>query len=151
MRILEAQIDKSPVKVVAVPAELAREYWPNVERFASMALEHAADQMSTGAILERIIDGKLILIVVTDETDSPVASMTLEIVDQPRGRICHCMTLGGEDLEQWVATYIEVWRAVALELECDYLTIKGRAGWEKYATRHGFKHQYTIMSLPIGV
>ena len=149
MKILEAQIDQEPVKVCAVPAELAGEYWPNVERFATMALEHAADDMSTNDILERIVDGSLILVVVTDEDDQPIASMTLEIVNKPTGRICHCMTLAGVDLEKWVETYIRVWRAVAVELQCDRITIKGRAGWSKYAKRHGFKHQYTIMSLEV--
>jgi hypothetical protein len=151
MKIMEAQIDRNPVRVVAVPGHMAQEYWPNVERFANQALEYACDGMTVQTVLEMIVDGRLILIVVTDANDEPIASMTFEVVQQARRKICHCMTLGGDDLEQWVETFVGVWRAVALELGCDAVTIKGRAGWERYAKRFGFEHQYTIMTLPIGV
>ena len=149
MKILEAQVDRNPVRVVAIPANCAREYWPNVERFAESALQHAADNMTVQTVLEMIVSGNLILVVVTDERDVPLASMTFEVVDKPEGKICHCMTLGGDDLETWVEDFVEVWRAVAKQLDCKRVTIKGRAGWERYAKRFGFEHQYTIMSLEV--
>jgi hypothetical protein len=137
------------IHVFGIMPEQATEYWPQVEPFAAMALEHAVDGMTTADVLDRIVDGSLVLIVVTDDIGKAIASMTLEVVDQPRGRICHCMTLGGIDLEIWVHEYIGVWKQIARELDCDYITIKGRAGWEKYARKFGFEHQYTIMTLPI--
>jgi len=149
MKVLEAKNDDGGVVVAAIPADLALEYWENVEEYAARALEHAYDGMTVETVLERIVDGRLILVVIT-VGGVIKASMTIEICQIPMGKIAHCMTLSGDDLESWVDEYIEIWTKLGEALGCEYITIKGRAGWEKYARRYGFKHMYTNMALKIG-
>lgn len=149
MRVYEAKHDNGSVQVAAIPADLALEYWSNVEDYARRALEFAFDGMTVETVLDRIVRGNLILIVVTVEGKIK-ASMTIELVDLPIGRIAHCMTLGGEDLESWVDEFVETWKLLGEALGADYITIKGRAGWERYARKFGFQHMYTNMYLKIG-
>ena len=148
MRIYEAREESGSVQVAAIPAELAEEFFPNVEEYAIRALNHAYDGMTVETLIKRIIEGNLILVVVTVEGEIR-ASMTVELCEIPMGRIAHCMTLSGDDLESWVDEFIDTWKALGEALDCDAITIKGRAGWERYARRYGFKHMYTNMYLPL--
>ena len=151
MQILNTQIEKDGhvIGFSAVPPERARDLWPSIEHHAEMALSHAFDDMKPEHILGWILKDVLVLVIVTID-DKITASMTLEMVETKRGKICHIMTLGGSDMETWVDEWLKVWIAIAREQGADWITIKGREGWARFARRRGFEHEYTQMQLYIG-
>ena len=150
MMIREAKIDERGdlVEVVAIPCQLAPKIWPMVEQYAAAALEHAFDGMTSEKILDYVLDDVLILVVITYDGEI-VASATLEIDENENGKSCHCLTIGGEGIDFWIAEFMEVWRAIAREQGCDAITLKGREGWARYARKLGFQHQYTQMRMAV--
>ena len=132
-------------KVVMVTPADALKIWPEIERFAKEALAHAFDDMTSEEVLGWILSDRLLLLVITVD-DRIVGAATLEIVDKLSGRVCHCMTFAGDDLETWESAWMDIWERVAREYGCNQITIKGREGWGRYARqRLGFSHVYTMM------
>ncbi len=151
MKILNTMIGKNgnALGFAMIDPTNARELWPEIEQHAQMALEFAFDSMTAEHVLQWIVSGRLILVVIT--VDGAIkASLTIEICDNDDARLCHIMTIGGENMEAWVHDWLPIWKAIGQEMGADYITIKGRAGWARYARRYGnFEHMYTQMRLKI--
>lgn len=139
-----AVLEFDAYKVGMVPTDQLPELWPQVEPYIARALEHDYDGMTTNQVLGRLLMQQLDLIMVT-RYDQLVACMTLEPVQRNK-RILHCMTFAGDDMEGWVDDFMAYWKEIAKKLDCQYISIKGRKGWERYAAkRFGFTHAYTQM------
>ncbi len=137
-----------PCTFASVDAKNVLGVWPTIKPMIERALEHDYDGMTPEQVLARILLDDLTLLLV-ERGGEIIACMTLEWIHRTE-RICHCMTFAGGDMESWVDEFIETWRKLAKELNCRYLSIKGRKGWEKYsARRFGFKHAYTQMFLDL--
>jgi hypothetical protein len=124
--------------------EVALELWPEIEGLVGRALEYAFDGMQSAEILGRILTRQLYCLVVIDERNAIKGCATIEVYNA-KVKTAHCVTFAGDDLEGWVDDWLEVWSTAARELGCSRISIKGRAGWERYAKRLGFEHTYTIM------
>lgn len=147
MRIVNAQTQtaEDPIRISLLEPADAKKIWHNVVQYADDALRHSFDDMTPEDILHWIISDRLLLLVVTIG-DKIVGAGTLEIVERKSGRVCHCMTFAGEDLDRWESDWLEIWERVARAHGCNQLTIKGREGWAKYARKRlGFQHVYTTM------
>ncbi len=143
MNIL-TQHEKHNIGFVAVAPQNARAIWPSIEHHASAALKHSTDGMTTKQILEWIVQDRLILVVIT-RNNKIAASATMEMAANLNGKSCHIITMGGDDMDDWLEQFIEVWEKVAIEQGADYLTMKGRKGWQRATKPFGFEHEYTQM------
>lgn len=132
------------IKFAVVPSHLVNDIWDSVKRFVISALEFCYDDTDEFDLKQAIINNKLLLVVITDN-DKIVSSVTIEVSELRGKKVCHIFTLGGEDIDTWINQFMEVWRAIALEQNCDFISMKGRPGWQRYAKKHGFTHQYTQM------
>lgn len=150
MKILNTRINKNGhvIGFSAIPPENAKAIWPSIEHHAQTALEHSFDGMTAENILQWVITDRLVLVVITVD-DKIKASITMEICEGKRGRTCHIMTLGGEEMESWLTEWVPVWVKIAREQGADNITMKGRKGWERVAKEFGFTHQYTQMTKDI--
>lgn len=148
MNVLKLAIDNEPYKFVSMTPKNVLKVWDAVEPHIEQALEHAFDDMTPTQVLGMILTDRLNLVLVTKGPEV-VASMTFELCEYASGKVCHIMTVGGDDMEQWVDEFVEVWKAIGIETGCSHLSIKGRAGWARYARKHGFKHSYTYMRLEL--
>lgn len=135
--------DPEPAFAILAPAD-AIALWPEIREHFEAALGFAHDRTTPEHVLARVLTGDLYLLVVSS-ADFLVASFTFERVQNRDGYTLHCMTLAGEDMESWVDQFLDIWKQLAAELGCSRISIKGRAGWQKFALKKGFKHQYTIM------
>jgi hypothetical protein len=146
MRVVNAQTQtaEDEISICMLEGQYAKQLWPDLEQYAQDALVHSFDDMTAADILHWIVSDRLQLLVVTIG-NRIVGAGTLEIVERASGRICHCMTFAGEDLEQWEADWMMIWERVARAHGCNQITIKGREGWARYAKRLGFEHVYTTM------
>lgn len=149
MRMVEARlVNDQVIAFNVIPSEDAEQFWPNVREHCQAALVATFVDIPVERILELIVDGSIILVVVTID-DEIKASMTCEIIDTAAGKSCHIVTIGGEDLEQWAGEWLPVWIQIAREQGCNALTVKGREGWSRIGRRFGFEHQFTQMKLDI--
>lgn len=146
MKVMQVQVDKSGaiVEVAAVHPDLAKKLWPDLEQHADAALKHAFDGATPNQVLEAIMAGRLLLLVMT-VNDEIYASATFELSEHCNGKTLHCLTIGGEYMEFWIEEFMHVFKRLARELDCKYITFKGREGWARYARKLGFKHYYTQM------
>lgn len=128
-----------------IQAEDAVALWPEIKLHFEKALEYGHDGTKPEHVLARVLTGDLYLLVVTNGGEI-LASFTFErCSSKDGGSTLHCMTLAGIDMDQWVDGFIDVWKRLARELQCDRISIKGRKGWQRFALKKGFKHQFTIM------
>lgn len=148
MNTLKLAIDNEPYTFCSISTADVLKVWQQVEPHVERALEHAFDDMTPTQVLGMLLTEKLSLVLVT-KGDVVIASMTFEICEFAAGKVCHIMTVGGDDLETWVEEFVEIWKAIGRETGCSHLSIKGRKGWERYARKHGFKHSYTYMRLEL--
>lgn len=149
MKMIEARvIDDQVIAFNVIPSEDAAAFWPNVKDHCQDALLATFSDIPVDRVLELIVDGTIILVVVTID-DEIRASMTCEIIDTCSGKSCHIVTIGGEDLERWASDWLPVWIQIAREQGCSQLTVKGREGWARYGRKFGFVHQFTQMKLDI--
>ena len=132
------------IKFAVVPSHLVEGIWDSVKRFVISALEFCYDDTTEYDLKQSIINNILLLVVITDN-DKIVSSVTIEVSQLNGVKVCHIMTLGGEDIDSWINQFMRVWKAIAREQGCDFISMKGRPGWSRYAKKHGFTHQYTQM------
>ena len=146
------QVELDRYQFATLDGQNALDRWEEAAPIIERALEHDYDGMTTNQILGRILLNDLTLIIVHDrETDRLIACMTLEYIKRFE-RICHCMTFSGDNMRDWVDQWMDVWRRIAIETNCQYLSIKGREGWQRYAAKeYGFTHAYTQMHLKVEV
>ncbi len=151
MKIINTQIGKNGdvIGFANIDPANAQELWPELADHADRALQFAFDGMTNEHVLEWILTGRLILVVIT-VADKITASLTIEVCDNDDARTCHIMTIGGDNMEAWVHDWLPIWQRIAADQGCDYLTIKGREGWARYARKYGgFEHMYTQMRLKV--
>lgn len=122
--------------------------WPTIGEHFKRSLEAAHDDMTEHTLLAMTLDGRLIPLVICHD-DVIVGSALLEIATFKTKRVLHCIHFAGDEMELWVDEWMETWKALARELGCNVISIKGREGWARYARKHGFKHTYTIMHLEV--
>ena len=148
MNVIKLAVDNEPYQFCTIAPEDVLKVWPECEPHVEKALQHAYDDMTPTQVLGMILTNRLQLVLVT-KGSQVVASMTFEICEYASGKVCHIMTVSGDDMEQWVNEFVGVWKAIGIETGCSYLSIKGREGWARYAKKHGFKHGYTYMRLEL--
>lgn len=143
MQVVEMARDHGP-EFSILTGQIAIKLWPDLEATIEKALAFAYDDATAEQVLAKVLLEELYLLVITRDNKIQ-ATATLERVQRKSGATLHCMTLGGDDLESWVDQFIDTWKVLAADLQCDRISIKGRAGWQRYAKAKGFKHMYTIM------
>ena len=148
MNVVQLNIDNQPYRFCAIEPEAVLKVWPQCVDHVEDALKYSFDDMTPTQVLGMILTDRLQLVLVTRGAEI-IASMTVEFCEYASGKICHIMTVAGDDMEKWVDEFVEVWKAIASENGCAYISIKGREGWARYAKKHGFKHCYTYMRLEI--
>ena len=128
--------------------ERAYQMWPDIGEYVDRALAYSHDDTTQFNIMAGILNERMICAVITIDHEIQGVGI-LEVAQLRNHRVLHCPIFSGDDLESWVEEWMDVWVAIARELKCDRVTIKGRQGWARYAKRFGFEHQYTMMSLDI--
>lgn len=147
MMAAEAQVDAdlNPITIQAIEPQQIREVWPSVKQFAKDALRHAFDDMTARDLLEMILLGELLLVVIKQDQQT-LGIAAFEISGSSKGDYLHCMIFAGDDMSTWVDQFMALWHMLARHYGCRWISIKGRKGWDRYASkRYGFEHCYTVM------
>lgn len=67
----------------------------------------------------------------------------MELHRYPQYKVYHCFLAGG-DMAEIIA--VHPWMlANAKQLDCKYVSIAGRIGWERALKNHGWKKQFTVL------
>jgi len=134
---MDAQI--TDISVVAVPPEMVGLIWHKVEPHIKKTIAQAPEELSLFTIQNRLVTGEHILIVCTRGVDV-IAAITaaVEVTDAGK-RILFLPVVGGGEMDQWLAPFMEVINAIAQDFNCSVIRgVSARSGWVKALNSSGF-------------
>lgn len=125
-------------------------YWPKLEGFINGAVGHSHEELHLPTIKQTAEDGDVILLSVESE-GKVYAAMTIEKITFSTGkRIMHIMTVGGENMSEWLSDAIGVLDKIAKDHNCSEIYGIGRAGWVKTLSSHGYEVLHTTLRKTVG-
>lgn len=126
------------------------ETWHTLAPYISRGLAYGYDAYPLDECRRLAQEGELLVVVVEEVVSHNIlVVLTLELSTvQGLGDICHIVTAGGSEMEDWLDWLQPIVQQVGREQGAALLTTKGRKGWERALAPKGWTHRYTIMSLP---
>ena len=130
--------------------------WPIIRPYVQLGLDWGYDAYTAEEVRARL-KGKegqqpsliAVVLMAPGETE-PTLVLTLELYRNPQlGLVCHYLTAGGAGLETWKNELHPIINHMAKEQGADWLTTKGRKGWERALAPLGYVHHYTILGRPV--
>ena len=128
------------VKMIDSPAKAAAR-WPAARARIAAAMAECTKPpslLSVKDVENAVRLGDASLWEVIDETGNDVASYVTEIVRASNGAAVNVMAIGGDQLEEWVEVASQALREYMTQLGCLYVFERGRPGWKRILSRHGW-------------
>jgi hypothetical protein len=134
------------VTVTAIPPQLLGELWPKIKPLFDKVVDVSHYTLNTYVMRNRIMDGSNVLLAAVEGVDI-IAIVTVNFYLNDNGmRVLEVPAISGDRLEEWAEQVIEALLQLKQERACDYIVGLGRAGWERYLKRYGFKPIMTVMA-----
>lgn len=115
--------------VVFIPAARALAYWPFIREHLWKAYERFPGEITEGAVLQRLVDGRSQLVVVY--RDGFIGAALTQIEQYAEFDALVVAALGGDDFEAWREELDRVLEKFARFHNCTRIEFHGRRGWEK--------------------
>lgn len=115
--------------------------WPTIAPFAQQMAEAFPDDWPVGEILRQATGGALLLWLVWSPRERAAYGLVgTEIHQKPSGRRALVVALAaGRAHERWVHCIATLERHAAAH-RCDFVEIRGRAGWARHLKSYRAKH-----------
>ena len=136
------------VRVAALRPDEIESQWPILKPYIEMALEYSLGEMSAEEVKEDGIKG-IYLFLAFYRDNELLGVITVETVVYSRKKIVCVPHVGGKELELWCDLMVNTVKNLAIEQGASNVISYGRQGWLKKLSPHGFKLQYTILSLTL--
>lgn len=134
------------VNVIAIAPSMVGELWPQIKPLFDKVVAVSHNTLNTYVMRNRILDGSNILLAAIDDKEI-IAIVTVNFYVNDNGmRVLEVPAISGDRIEEWAEQVIEVLLQLKKERTCDYIVGLGRAGWERYLKRYGFKPIMTVMA-----
>lgn len=118
--------------------------WPHVEDYIKHALNYDPSEKEVDATLANIQDGKWLLAVAYVGKDI-IAAYVMNIQHTLGAKVCSILYAGGKEMDKWLASWMDIWRNIALEQGCSRIVVRGRPGWQRTLKEYGFKPKIVIL------
>jgi len=130
--------------LTGIPSQEIDEIWEVCEPFIEKAAKKGQSEMTSQDIYNFCKDAKMQLWIVFDSEANIKAVVTTEIINYPKKKVCRIITLGGEEIDNWLhsITVIEAW---AEENECHAMETFCRKGFIKKLEHYGYEQTYTVL------
>ncbi len=137
------------VTISAVPVEMLDQIWGAVSGFLRPAVDRSHGRWSMPSLKEAIREGKQQLWIVY-EGDNPITGVaTTEIQDYPNRRMLAIQYLGGEDLDGWAFSMLEILEGFAVATKCEGIEATARKGFWKWMKDFDYQEAYTVFEKEI--
>ena len=130
--------------LTGIPSQEIDEIWDACLPFIELASKKGQEEMSAKDIYNFCKDAKMQLWIVFDSDAEIKAVVTTEIVNYPRKKVCRVVTLGGEEIDNWLHS-ISVIEAWAEEKGCHAIETFCRKGFIKKLEKYGYEQTYTVL------
>jgi hypothetical protein len=130
--------------LTGIPSNEIDEVWQACEPFIELAAKKGQAEMTSKDIYEFCKDARMQLWIVFDDNADIKAVVTTEIINYPRKKVCRVVTLGGEEIDNWLhsISVIETW---AESQDCQAMETFCRKGFIKKLEKHGYEQTYTVL------
>ena len=128
-----AQAQIGDMLVWAVPPQLCDAVLPHVRHFLINGYHRSGNIYNEPIMLDELQHERMCLWVAYRKgtTAFSAAMVTrLYLLDAGRGKVCHVIALGGEDMHDWIK-YIDLIEGYARAEGCDTVRLEGREGWSR--------------------
>ncbi len=125
--------------------------WPLVADMLKTAFTPFTAEQQLAEVKRRAIAGAAVLIVGQKPNSSEIDMVLVAedcIIDEAKVMIVHW--LAGHDIMEWLCD-VELLKSIARDCGYDRLQVWGRKGWEKALMPYGFRHEFTVLSVPLKV
>ena len=102
------------------------------------ALAYANNSHTFDDVVSQVLSGQLHFYPL------PNSYVIMERQTYPQHKVYHCFLAGGDKTE--IQDAQPMLMENAKHLECKYVTVVGREGWARELRKHGWKHQYSVLS-----
>ena len=130
--------------LTGIPSQEIDEIWDACLPFIQLASKKGQEEMSAKDIYNFCKDAKMQLWIVFDNNADIKAVVTTEIVNYPRKKLCRVVTLGGQEIDNWLHS-ISVIEAWAESNDCHAMETFCRKGFIKKLEKHGYEQTYTVL------
>lgn len=127
--------------ITAVPHVAVDIVWPDVAPMLERAVATAGGRYSIESVYEEIASGQLALWLVLDDA-RPIAALTTRVLDFPCKRVLSVDWIAGSRMAEWLPLTNAVFRDYAKSYGCSQLEGRGRKGWLRELTKHGWELDY---------
>ena len=94
--------------VSGIPSSKVKEVWEKCEPYIEMGNNKSKQEMNLEDIYEKLLTADMQLWVVYNDDLEIESVLTTEVVIYPRMKTCRIVTLGGQDLDNWVEQFLDV-------------------------------------------
>jgi len=135
------------IHVSGIPSEYIDEVWQDCSKYVEMGINKSQEEMDKHDIYFFLKEKEMQLWVVYDEKNKKEikAVVTTQIINYPQKKVCRIVTLGGNDMDEWVAQVLDVLEDWSEEQECESMETVCRKGFIKKLKGFGYEQTYTIL------
>lgn len=121
------------------------ESWAYYAPMIKRALAEAPFPESLGTVMAKLWGGDAEMVSVVYE-DKVVACAVMELAEFHGAPALHVWALSGDHMDLWVDDLVVFLNEWALEMGCEYVSLGGRRGWERYLKPHDYKVTDVILA-----
>lgn len=141
-------INGHEIVVEAIPPEFVKSGWDVYGGLIDEALKYDLEGQTADDVAAGIEAGRLLIIQVSVNGECKAVSC-LELAELAGEKLCHVLSITGTGIETWLPEFIAALQGVAESQDCDFVTMKGRPGWRKLLSGHGFEEMFTVMKMRV--
>lgn len=133
------------IDIVPVEPKFLDIVWPQVRELLDQANAVANGEINDEVMLEKISEGRWILLAVVENKSEVIAAVTLDIqYTFPSGKkILAIGSAGGTKMDLWLDEMYSVVKTYAGHFGAEELYINGREGWGRVLKDKGFRKVYS--------
>tara|TARA_R100001460_G_scaffold102622_1_gene147315 strand:- start:5918 stop:6346 length:429 start_codon:yes stop_codon:yes gene_type:complete len=130
--------------LTGIPSQEIDEIWEACEPYIELGAKKGQREMTSKDIYNFCKEAKMQLWIVFDSESNIKAVVTTEIINYPKKKVCRVITLGGQEIDNWLhcISVIEAW---AEENKCHAMETFCRKGFIKKLEHYGYEQTYTVL------
>lgn len=135
------------IYVSGIPAEYIDDVWEDCKKYVEMGNNKSQEEMDVHDIYFFLKEKEMQLWVIFDKDNGKEikAVITTQILNYPQKKVCRIVTLGGKQMDTWVAETLEILEEWSQEQDCDAMETVCRKGFVKKLKNFGYEQTYTIV------
>lgn len=132
--------------VQAIPPQNVKAWWPTVAPMLAPAVGQSGGRVTMATLYRGLVESRYLLWLARLD-EQVLAAMTTHVATYPARKMLSIDFVGGADMEGWLPTASETFRAYARDTGLDGVEGGGRPGWVKALKRLGWTPSVVVVEV----